>query len=73
MKAHPTAPNPVSRLLFRVTLHILTLEDRGGKTHLISHERYPSKEARAAALESGMEHGMRESLDQLDALVASLR
>jgi hypothetical protein len=33
---------------------------------------YPSKEARQAALDSGMEHGLRETMDQLDQLVASL-
>ncbi|HYO93422.1 MAG TPA: SRPBCC family protein [Polyangiaceae bacterium] len=50
----------------------VTFEDHGGKTRLISHEVYPSKEAREAALGAGMEHGMRETMDQLDALVASL-
>jgi uncharacterized protein YndB with AHSA1/START domain len=43
-----------------------------GKTRLVSRERYPSKEALDAALASGMEHGMRETLDQLDALLPSL-
>jgi len=38
----------------------VTFEERDGKTHLIAHELYPSKEARDGALESGMEHGMRE-------------
>jgi len=51
----------------------MTLEERGNQTHLVSREVYPSKEARDAALGSGMEHGMRESMDQLDELVASLR
>jgi hypothetical protein len=32
---------------------------RDGKTHLVAHELYPSKEARDGALASGMEHGMR--------------
>ena len=50
----------------------VTFDERGGKTHLVSHELYPSKEARLAAVESGMEHGMREAMDQLDALVESL-
>jgi uncharacterized protein YndB with AHSA1/START domain len=50
----------------------ITFEEQGGKTRLVSHELYPSKEAREAALGSGMEHGMRETLDQLDELVASL-
>lgn len=50
----------------------VTFEEVGGETKLTSRETYPSKEAREAALASGMEHGMRESMDQLDALVASL-
>ncbi len=50
----------------------VTFDERAGKTYLTSHEMYPSKEAREAALAAGMEHGMRESMDQLDNLVASL-
>ena len=50
----------------------VTFEERAGKTHLVSHELYPSAEAREAALGAGMEHGMRETMDQLDELVASL-
>ena len=50
----------------------VTLDERDSKTHLVAHEVYPSEEARAAALASGMEHGMREAMDQLDELVASL-
>lgn len=52
-----------------VTVHF---EELDGRTHLVSHELYPSKEAREAALTSGMEHGMREAMDQLDDLVATL-
>lgn len=50
----------------------LTLEEHGGKTRMVATEVYPSREAREAALSSGMEHGMRETLEQLDELVASL-
>jgi uncharacterized protein YndB with AHSA1/START domain len=50
----------------------VTFEDRDGKTHLVSHELYPSAEAREGALSAGMEHGMRETMDQLDELVGSL-
>jgi uncharacterized protein YndB with AHSA1/START domain len=50
----------------------VTFEDRAGKTRMVSHELYPSAAVRAAVLESGMEHGMRETMDQLDALVATL-
>jgi uncharacterized protein YndB with AHSA1/START domain len=51
----------------------ITLKEERGKTLLVAHEAYPSAEARDAALASGMEHGMRETMDQLDELVASLR
>jgi uncharacterized protein YndB with AHSA1/START domain len=50
----------------------ITLEERDGKTHMVEHGLWPSKEALDGAIQSGMEHGMRESLDQLDTLVASL-
>jgi uncharacterized protein YndB with AHSA1/START domain len=51
----------------------VTFVEAEGRTHLVAHELYPSAEARAAALSAGMEHGMRETMDQLDALVTSLR
>lgn len=47
-------------------------EEKGGQTFLVSHELYPSAEARQAAIDHGMEGGMRESMEQLDALVVSL-
>ena len=50
----------------------VTFEERAGKTHLVSREVYPSKEVREGVLSSGMEHGMRATMDQLDELVASL-
>jgi uncharacterized protein YndB with AHSA1/START domain len=50
----------------------VTFEEHEGRTRLVSHEVYPSKEALDAALASGMESGLRITLDQLDALVASL-
>jgi uncharacterized protein YndB with AHSA1/START domain len=43
-----------------------------GKTHLVSHEVYPSKEALDTALECGMEHGALEIMDQLDELLPTL-
>lgn len=45
--------------------------EAGERTRMTSSELYPSKEALDGALASGMETGMRETLDQLDALVAS--
>ena len=47
----------------------VTFEDKGGKTLLVLHELYPSKEALDA---SGSTDGMPETLDQLDELVVSL-
>jgi uncharacterized protein YndB with AHSA1/START domain len=49
----------------------ITFEERGGKTEVVLHQRFPSKEALDGAVASGMEDGMRETLDQLDALVAA--
>jgi uncharacterized protein YndB with AHSA1/START domain len=51
----------------------VTFDEQHGKTHLVARELYPSKEVLDAVLASGMEHGMRETMDQLDELVASLK
>ena len=50
-----------------------TFEESQGKTLLTLRQLFPSKEALEGALASGMETGMRVTLDQLDALVASMR
>jgi uncharacterized protein YndB with AHSA1/START domain len=50
-----------------------TFEESQGWTRLTLHQLFPSKEALEGALASGMERGMRVTLDQLDALVASMR
>lgn len=47
-----------------------TFEERGGKTYMIMQEVYPSAAVRDMVLATGMEHGMRESMDQLEAVVA---
>jgi uncharacterized protein YndB with AHSA1/START domain len=47
-------------------------ETQGG-THLTLRQLFPSKEALEGALASGMERGMRVTLDQLNELVASTR
>jgi uncharacterized protein YndB with AHSA1/START domain len=49
-----------------------TFDERHGKTRLMLHELYPSKQALDGAIASGMEHGMRETFDQLEELVVSL-
>jgi uncharacterized protein YndB with AHSA1/START domain len=58
----------------------LTLEEKGGKTLLVVHELYPSKEVLDAAIASGEsmildshgKSGMGETFEQLDALLVSL-
>jgi uncharacterized protein YndB with AHSA1/START domain len=49
----------------------VTFEEKGGKTLLVMHELYPSKEALDASL-AGMEGGMTETFAQLDELLVTL-
>jgi uncharacterized protein YndB with AHSA1/START domain len=49
----------------------VTFEEKGGKTLLVLHELYPSKEALDGAIE-GMEGGMPEQFEQLDELLVTL-
>ena len=49
----------------------VTFEEKGGKTLLVLHELYPSKEALDAAV-AGMEGGMPETFEQLDELLVVL-
>ncbi|WP_213741603.1 SRPBCC family protein [Bradyrhizobium sp. dw_411] len=49
----------------------LTFEEKAGKTILVLHERYPSKEALDRTM-AGMEDGMPESFAQLDELLVIL-
>ena len=49
----------------------VTFEEKGGKTLLVMHELYPSKEALDATL-AGMESGMPETFAQLDELLVTL-
>jgi uncharacterized protein YndB with AHSA1/START domain len=52
----------------------VTFEENGGKTVLVLHERYPSKEALDACLAAGasmMEGGMGETFEQLDELLVT--
>lgn len=50
----------------------LTFEEKGGKTLLTLHERFPSKQARDEAI-GGMPEGLKETYVQLDELLASLQ
>jgi len=47
-----------------------TFNERQGKTELVLHQLFPSKQALDGAIASGMEKGMRETYEQLDELVA---
>lgn len=47
------------------TLNTLTLTEEDGKTTITQRVLYPSKEARDAALQTGMKDGASESLDRL--------
>ena len=50
----------------------VTFEEKGGKTLLVMHELYPSKDALDAAMASGEKSGVSETLEQLDELVVTL-
>ncbi len=49
----------------------VTFEEKGGKTLLVLHELYPSKEALDGAI-AGMEGGMPEQFEQLHELLVTL-
>jgi uncharacterized protein YndB with AHSA1/START domain len=48
-----------------------TFEEKDGKTHLVLHDLYPSKDALDAALASESTGGWTEQFDQLDVVLAS--
>ena len=50
----------------------VTLEEKGGKTLLVMHDLYPSKEALDAAIASGSTSGTGETFEQLDELLVTL-
>jgi uncharacterized protein YndB with AHSA1/START domain len=50
----------------------VTFEEQAGKTLLIMHELYPSKEALDGAMASGEKSGMSETFEQLDELLVTL-
>ena len=54
-----------------VNIEFMTFEDLGGRTRLGGRSICPTVEARDALLSSGMEGGMTESYERLDALLAS--
>lgn len=53
-----------------VALETMRLADLGGRTRLTTRSVFPSVEARDMAVASGMNEGVRESMDRLAELVA---
>lgn len=49
----------------------VAFDEQRGRTRLVLRGLYPSKQALDATIASGMEHGMRETMEQLEHLVAS--
>jgi uncharacterized protein YndB with AHSA1/START domain len=50
----------------------VTFEEKGGRTRVVVHDLYPSKEALEGAIASGSTEGMPEQLEALEALVVTL-
>jgi hypothetical protein len=50
----------------------VTFEEHDGKARLVSHSLFPSKDVLDTVIATGMDSGMRETMDQLDELVATL-
>jgi uncharacterized protein YndB with AHSA1/START domain len=53
------------------TLTTLQLSEENGKTTITQRVRYPSQQARDAALKTGMQDGMSQGYDRLDAYLAT--
>lgn len=51
----------------------VTFTERDGKTHLVLSDRYPSRDALDAAIESGSQGAYPEQFEALDALLSALR
>ncbi len=54
------------------TVNTLTLTEEGGTTTVTQRVLYPSKEARDAALRTGMKEGMNLSFNRLEALLRTM-
>jgi len=54
------------------TVTTVTFEEKAGKTLLVVHDLYPSKDALDGAIASGSTSGMPEQLEQLDELLVTL-
>jgi uncharacterized protein YndB with AHSA1/START domain len=54
------------------TVNTLTLTEAGGRTLIRQSVRYESRQARDAALQTGMKDGMTKTFEQLDAYLAKV-
>jgi uncharacterized protein YndB with AHSA1/START domain len=66
----PTASGPAEGDV--ATTNTVTFTERDGRTHVVAHTHCPTAALRDAIIASGMESGMKETMDQLDAVVESL-
>jgi uncharacterized protein YndB with AHSA1/START domain len=74
-----TEVTPPSRLVWTndegdagVTVTTVTFQEEAGKTLVVVHDLYPSKEALEGAIASGSVEGMPAQLEQLDELIVTL-
>lgn len=56
-----------------VSLESVRFEDLGGRTRIVAHAVYQSIEARDAMAQSGMEKGVTEGYERLDAVLAAAK
>ena len=56
-----------------ISVETMTLTERDGRTLLVAHDRFASKEDRDGMLQSGMESGARETYERLDEVLRELR
>ncbi len=56
-----------------ISVETMTLTERDGRTQLVVHDQFASKEDRDGMIQSGMEAGARETYDRLDEILAELK
>ena len=56
-----------------ISVETMTLTERDGRTQLVVHDQFASKEDRDGMIESGMEEGARETYERLDEILAELK
>ena len=69
---HDEIPTEVTVPAFTTKVTTVTFDEKDGKTSLVVHDLYPSKDGLDAAIASGSTGGMPDQLDELDELLASL-